>query len=80
MHELSLAHKILETVRREAEKNGMRRVREVVVSHGGGAGYEPELVREAIGLLQADSLVSEAKITFTPGDGLDFRIERIIGE
>ena len=80
MHEVSLAYKIMETIKLEAGKNGLRRVYEVIVSHGGGAGFDPGLVREALGLMQADSFLSGAEIAFVPGKDHDFRVERIRGE
>lgn len=80
MHELSLAHRILEAVKLEAVNNGLRRVSEVVVSHGSGSGYDPDRIREAIALMQTDPLISEVEIIFVPGEGPDFIVERISGE
>jgi len=80
VHELSLAIKLLEVVKTEALKQGMHRVKEVAVSHGNVKGYDPDRIREAIALMQTDSLLSEAEILFLPGESPGFMIERITGE
>ena len=79
MHELSLAYEILTVVRSEAEKHGLRRIHEVVVSYGDGSGCDPRMIRTSLSLLQADSFLSGAEIVFQHGQGLDIRVERIRG-
>lgn len=62
MHELSLCEGILKVLEEQAETQGFRRVRTVILEIGGLAGVETEALRFGFDSVMADSLAHGAKL------------------
>jgi len=71
MHELSLAMEVIELAQREAGKNGVSSVGEVVIEVGDLSGVEAEAFQSALEMLVRDTLLERAMISVirTPGHG-----------
>lgn len=72
MHELSLATEVIHIVNREAEKNKVSRVSELVIEVGDLSGVEADAFESALGLLIKGSILEDAELKFirTPGKGV----------
>ena len=71
MHELSLALEVIELARREAKKNGVFVVQEIVIEVGDLSGVEAEAFQSALELVVRGTMLenAEVKIIRTPGKG-----------
>ena len=71
MHELSLAMETVELVSREAKKNGVSLIREVLIEVGNLSGVEADAFEFAMELMVKGSILENAaiRLTRTPGKG-----------
>ena len=71
MHELSLAMEVIALAQREARKNGLSAIREIVIEVGDLSGVEADAFQSALELLVRDTILEESQvfITRTPGKG-----------
>jgi hydrogenase nickel incorporation protein HypA/HybF len=71
MHELSLAMEVIALAQREAAKNKVIAIREIVIEVGHLSGVEADAFQSALELLVRDTILEEALInlTRTPGKG-----------
>jgi hydrogenase nickel incorporation protein HypA/HybF len=71
MHELSLASEVIELARREAVKNGVVWIREILIEVGDLSGVEADAFQFALELIVKDSILENAVISLirTPGRG-----------
>jgi hydrogenase nickel incorporation protein HypA/HybF len=71
MHELSLAMDVIDLVKREADKNGVTCVEEVLIEIGDLSGVEADIFLSALQMVVKDTLLENAviKINHTPGKG-----------
>ncbi|MCX6242658.1 MAG: hydrogenase maturation nickel metallochaperone HypA [Bacteroidetes bacterium] len=72
MHELSLAMDVIELAQREAGKNGVSRVEEILIEVGDLSGVEADAFQSALELIVRDTLLENAiiKIVHTSGKGV----------
>jgi hydrogenase nickel incorporation protein HypA/HybF len=86
MHELSLALEVIDLAAREAEKNEVTVIREIMIEIGDLSGVEAEAFELALELLVKDSVLEKAsrKIIRTPGIGkcltcdLEFEMKQML--
>jgi len=86
MHELSLALEVIDMAGREAEKNDVTIIREIVIEIGYLSGVEANAFELALDLLVKDSILENAvkQIIRTPGKGrcmacdLEFEIKQML--
>lgn len=71
MHELSLAMEVVELARREAGKNGINAIQEILIEVGTLCGVEADAFLSALELIVPDTLLENAEIQLvqTPGKG-----------
>ncbi len=71
MHELSLAMEVIELAQREADKNGVSRIREILIEVGDLSGVEADAFQSALELIVHGTILAEAelRISRTPGKG-----------
>jgi len=71
MHELSLAMEVIDLASREARKNGISVIREVLVEVGDLSGVEADSFKWGLEMLAKDSILAQADIRLirTPGKG-----------
>ena len=71
MHELSLAIEVIDLAAREAEKNGITVIGEILIEIGDLSGVEAHAFELALDLLVKDSILENAtkQIIRTPGKG-----------
>ncbi|MFZ4523237.1 MAG: hydrogenase maturation nickel metallochaperone HypA [Bacteroidales bacterium] len=71
MHELSLAMEVIELAEREAGKNGVTNITEIVIEVGDLSGVEADAFQSALELMVKDTILDHALLTLerTPGMG-----------
>jgi hydrogenase nickel incorporation protein HypA/HybF len=71
MHELSLAMEVIELAQREAVKNGVSTIREILIEVGNLSGVEADTFQSALEMVVKDTLLENSivKIIRTPGKG-----------
>jgi len=71
MHELSLAMEVIELAEREAGKNGVSAIREILIEVGDLSGVEANAFQWALEMLVKDTILGKAEIKLirTPGKG-----------
>ena len=71
MHELSLALEVIELAQREADKNKVVEIQEILIEVGDLSGVEADAFQAALELLVKDSILDGAmlKINRIPGNG-----------
>lgn len=72
MHEFSMAIEVINLAQREAEKNSVTSIQEIIIEVGDLSGVEADAFSSALDLLVKDSILDQARITIlrTPGIGL----------
>ena len=86
MHELSLALEVIDLAEREAKKNEVKVVREILIEIGDLSGVEADAFELALDLLVKDSILENAakQIIHTPGKGrctacdLEFEMKQML--
>jgi hydrogenase nickel incorporation protein HypA/HybF len=86
MHELSLAMEVIDLASREADKNEVTMVREILIEIGDLSGVEADAFELALDLLVKDSILENAskQIIRIPGKGkctscdLEFEMKQIL--
>ena len=86
MHELSLAQEVIDLVSREAEKNEVTVIREILIEIGELSGVEADAFELALDLLVKNSILENAtkQIIHTPGKGrciacdLEFEMKQML--
>ena len=86
MHELSLAQEVIDLVSREAEKNEVTVIREILIEIGELSGVEADAFELALDLLVKNSILENTtkQIIHTPGKGkciacdLEFEMNQIL--
>jgi hydrogenase nickel incorporation protein HypA/HybF len=71
MHELSLAMEVIELAQREAERNGVAQILEILIEVGDLSGVEGETFQSALEMVVKDTILEGAmvKINRVPGKG-----------
>lgn len=71
MHELSLANEIIDLASREAKKNNIDSVSEIVIEIGDLSGVEADIFQSALEMIVKDSILehAELKLIRTSGKG-----------
>ena len=71
MHELSLAMEVIELVQREAGKNKVSRIQEILIEVGDLSGVDGDIFQSALEMVVKDTILEGAilKINRTPGNG-----------
>ncbi len=71
MHELSLAMDVIELVQREAVKNGVSGIEEILIEIGDLCGVEADIFEPALRMVVKDTILENAviKIDRIPGKG-----------
>ncbi len=71
MHELSLSMDVIELVKREADKNGVSNIKEILIEIGDLSGVEADIFEPALQIVAKDTLLENAviKIDRVPGKG-----------
>ena len=71
MHELSLAMEVIDLASREARKNGVSVIREILIEVGDFSGVEAEAFQWGLEILKRDTILENAMINLirTPGKG-----------
>lgn len=83
MHELSLAAEVIDLVSREAQKNELTIVNEIVIEVGYLSGVEADIFQSALEMLIKDTILEHTfvRLIHTPGQGkcqtckLDFEMK-----
>ncbi|MCX6269471.1 MAG: hydrogenase maturation nickel metallochaperone HypA [Bacteroidetes bacterium] len=72
MHELSLALEVIELVQREAGKQGLSAIQEILIEVGDLSGVEADAFQSALELLVKNTILNDAvvKIIQTHGKGI----------
>jgi hydrogenase nickel incorporation protein HypA/HybF len=71
MHELSLAMEVVELSQREADKNGVSIIHEILIEVGDLSGIEADVFQSALEMVKKDTLLEDAivRLIRTPGKG-----------
>ena len=71
MHELSLAMEVVEMSQREADKNGVSIIHEILIEVGDLSGIEADIFQSALEMVVKDTLLENSivRIIRTPGKG-----------
>ena len=72
MHELSLAMEVVEMSQREADKNGVSIIHEILIEVGDLSGIEADIFQSALEMVVKDTLLENSivRIIRTPGKGI----------
>jgi hydrogenase nickel incorporation protein HypA/HybF len=71
MHELSLALEVIELAQREADKNGVSTIQEILIAVGDLSGVEGDIFQSALEMVVKDTILEGAKLNINriPGKG-----------
>ncbi len=71
MHELSLAMEVVEMSQREADKNGVSIIHEILIEVGDLSGIEADVFQSALEMVVKDTLLENSlvRLTRNPGKG-----------